>query len=109
MKKSFFITLLILLSFKSNSQENFSRKDSLRGGLRFERTCFDVLHYGLNIKVNPLQKSIVGFNEIQFKVIEKTNKIQLDLFENMIVDSIVFNNKKLKYSREFGAVFILFL
>ncbi len=108
MKKSFFITLLILLSFKSNSQENFTRKDSLRGGLRFERTCFDVLHYGLNIKVNPLQKSIAGFNEIQFKVIEKTNKIQLDLFENMIVDSIVFNNKKLKYSREFAAVFIEF-
>ena len=107
MKKLLLLAFVGLIFQTINAQET-TRRDTLQGGLRFERTCFDVLHYGLNLKVNPLQKSIVGFNEIQFKVIEKTNKIQLDLFENMIVDSIIFNNQKLKYTRDFGAIFIDF-
>jgi len=108
MKKNFLFFLLVVISFPANSQEVFSRKDSLRGGLRFERNCFKVLHYGLNIKINPTQKSIVGFNEIEFIITEQTNKIQLDLFANIKVDSIIFNSQKLKYSRDFGAVFIEF-
>ena len=108
MKKSIlFIYILSSIQFL-NAQENFTRKDSLFGGLRPERTCFDVLRYNLNIKINPTDKTIVGFNEIQFKVIENTSKIQLDLFENMKIDSIVLNNKKLNYTREFNAVFIDF-
>ncbi len=91
-----------------HSQESFTRKDSLFGGLRTERTCFDVLRYDLNIKINPQEKSIVGFNEISFRVIENTNKIQIDLFENMRIDSIVFDSQKLNYKREFNAVFIDF-
>jgi aminopeptidase N len=91
-----------------HAQESFTRKDSLFGGLRTERTYFDVLRYDLNIKINPQEKSIVGFNEISFKVIEHTNKIQLDLFENMRIDSIVFDSQKLTYKREFNAVFIDF-
>ena len=104
MKKILFLLLTINLS----AQEATTRKDSLHGGLRSERTCFDVLHYDLNIKINPDEKSIEGYNEIAFKVIENTKKIQLDLFENMKIDSIVFNKKKLKYKREFNAVFITF-
>ncbi|MES2544188.1 MAG: M1 family metallopeptidase [Bacteroidota bacterium] len=104
MKKIF----LLLLTINLSAQEATTRKDSLQGGLRFERTCFDVLHYNLNVKINPDEKSIVGYNEITFKAIENTNKIQLDLFENMTIDSVVFNHKKPKYQREFNAVFITF-
>ena len=101
--------LLFFFSFLIGySQQNFSRKDSLRGGLSFERTCFDVLRYDLNIKVNPNEKSITGFNEITFKTVENTNKIHLDLFENMQIDSIILNNQKLNYKREFNAVFVSF-
>jgi aminopeptidase N len=89
-------------------QEKFTRADSLQGSLRFERTNFNVLKYNLNITVNPTQKSIQGFYEINFLVEENTRKIQLDLFENMRVDSIVWNHEKLNYTREFDAVFINF-
>jgi aminopeptidase N len=91
-----------------SAQESATRKDSLQGGLRVERTCFDVLQYDLNIKINPVERSIVGFNEITFKVIDKTTRIQLDLFANMRIDSIVFNKRQLQYKREFNAVFIDF-
>ena len=100
---------LLFISFQSVfAQEIFTQKDTLQGGLRPERACFDVLRYDLNIKVNPKEKSIVGYNNITFKVVENATTIQLDLFENMTIDSIIFNAKKLTYIREFNAVFINF-
>ncbi len=100
---------LLLLSFQSLiSQNAFTRKDTLQGGLRPERTCFDVVRYDLNIKIDPKAKSIIGYNEITFKPVENTLAIQIDLFENMKVDSIIYNKGKLSYNREFNAVFINF-
>ncbi len=98
----------LIVSLNQAMSQNFTRKDSLLGGLPFDRTCFDVLHYGLNIKIDIEKKAIIGYNEIEFKVVSETKKIQLDLFENMRVDSIIFNTKKILYKREFGAVFIYF-
>jgi len=107
MKKLLYLST-ILIGFQQLSAQNFTRRDSLHGGLRFERTCFDVQHYDLNIIINPDEKKIVGYNDITFKVVEPTQKIQLDLFDNMKVDSIVWNNQKLNYTRDFDAVFINF-
>ena len=108
MKSKLLFLLMFSVASKLSAQETTTRKDSLKGGLRFERTCFDVLRYDLNIKINPDEKSIIGFNEITFKVLLNTTKIQLDLFENMQIHSIVLNSKKLNYKREFEAVFIDF-
>lgn len=85
-----------------------TRADSLRGGLSAERTNFDILKYNLAVEVNPEEKYISGKNEITFEVLKNAEKIQLDLFENMQIDSILFQGKKLKYNREFNAVFIDF-
>lgn len=90
------------------SAQNYTRRDSLQGGLRAERTNFDVQRYDLNITINPDERSIVGYNQVTFKVLGNTSKIQLDLFENMHVDSIVYNNSKLAYKRDNDAVFITF-
>lgn len=106
--KQLFGLAVILFGFQSATAQGFTRKDSLQGGLRPERTCFDVQRYDLNIKIDPKEKTITGYNDITFKVIEKTNKIQIDLFENMNIDSIVYNKTSLKYTREFNAVFITF-
>lgn len=85
-----------------------TRKDTLQGGLRPERTNYDVLKYHLNLKVIPEKKYIEGFNEITFQTIRPLQKMQIDLFDNMTIDSIVFKNKKMNYQREFHAVFIDF-
>jgi aminopeptidase N len=106
--KKIFIIGLTFIGFQTVFSQNFTRKDSLQGGLRPERTCFDVMRYNLNIKINIDEKSIVGYNEISFKIIENTSKIQIDLFQNMQVDSILYNAKKLDYKRDNNAVFIDF-
>lgn len=106
MKNSILVVLTLLGIQQINAQ--FTRRDSLQGGLRFERTSYDVKRYDLNITVNPEQKSIKGFNEISFNIVSPTQKIQIDLFENMQIDSIIWNQQKLDYKRELNAVFINF-
>ncbi|MFA7445319.1 MAG: M1 family metallopeptidase [Flavobacteriaceae bacterium] len=106
----FGVCLITQLSFS----QTFTKRDSLQGGLPFERTCFDVQEYRILIEVNVQEKSISGLNIISFNVLNNTKKIQLDLFENMKVDSIRLYNKedisleKLSYKRECDAVFIEF-
>lgn len=91
-----------------NKKEDFTRGDTLRGTLSDIRSWFDVTYYHLNIKVDPDRHAIGGHNEIHFLVKSEApnNRMQLDLFDNLNVDSIVCNGKQLKYEREFNAVFI---
>lgn len=102
--------LLLVLSLAAShaGAQTFSRKDVLQGGLRPERTSYDVRHYDLNVRVDLAARTLSGYNEIRFEAVEPTSRIQVDLFENMKVDSIVMDGKKLKYKREFGAVFVDF-
>jgi aminopeptidase N len=105
--KNRFLVILILLGIQQMNAQ-FTRRDSLQGGIRIERTSYDVKRYDLNITINPEQRGIKGFNEITFDVVSPTQKIQIDLFENMKVDSIIWNTKKLNYKRDNDAVFIDF-
>lgn len=108
MKKQLFLIFALFGVYFSFAQE-ITRRDSLQGGLRFERTCYDVLRYDLNIKVDPVKKWIFGKNEITFKVIEPTKKIQLDLFDNMVIDGITSKEfGKLESTRDENAVFVHF-
>jgi aminopeptidase N len=106
--KNQLVVLFICFGF-GFAQAQFTRKDSLFCGLRVERTSFDVLRYDLNITINPENKEIIGYNDITFKAVHPTKKIQLDLFDNMKIDGIT-NQKfgKLEYIREENAVFVQF-
>lgn len=103
----FIFTYLFLFTCTVSAQ-TFSRRDSLQGGLRPERTSFDVRKYDLSITIDPYKKYISGHNTIAFITTTATKRIQLDLFENMKVDSIVFNGEQLHYTRDYDAVFIDF-
>jgi aminopeptidase N len=89
-----------------SGQTVFSRKDSLRGSLRPERTCYDVKYYHLNVHIDPESKSLTGSNTIFFKVVQPTRRIQLDLFEHMDIKSIHLGGNKQHYTREHDAVFV---
>ncbi len=107
MKKTFLLATALFGMYTATAQ-NFTRRDSLQGGLRPERTTFDVQRYDLSITLDPEKKYISGYNDITFKVVENTSKIQLDLFENMKIESIELKGKKLDYKRDNDAVFITF-
>ncbi|MES2389203.1 MAG: M1 family metallopeptidase [Bacteroidota bacterium] len=67
----------------------FNRADTLRGALSPYRTCFDVQHYGLHLRLVPEQKSIAGYTDITFKATDDFSIMQLDLYANLIIDSIL--------------------
>ncbi|NJN24575.1 MAG: M1 family metallopeptidase [Cyclobacteriaceae bacterium] len=85
----------------------FTRKDSLRGTLSPVRNSYDVTYYALDVTVDPGAKTISGSNTIYFTLTTATDKIQIDLFENMDIAGIWLNNvEELRFEREYDAVFI---
>ncbi len=86
----------------------YTRADSLRGALRYERTCYDVFFYDLSVTINPKRKRIAGTNRIFFHVVHSCRKIQIDLFDNMKIKNITWNGRKVNHIREYDAVFIEF-
>ncbi len=110
---SLFILVNLLCSSLAHAQlmqskAHYTKADSLRGGLRPERTNFDVLKYDLFVDVQIDKKYISGHNLITFKVVNDLPVMQLDLFANMQIDSIVYNGQNLPYKRLYNAVFITF-
>lgn len=99
--------ILILTSLYGYSQE-FTKADTLRGTLTPLRVCYDVHYYSLNLDIDIANKSISGYNDIYYNVVNDFKRLQIDLFENMAIDSIVSNDQILNYTREFNAVFIDF-
>lgn len=106
MKKLFVVSALFIATVAS--AQNFTRRDSLQGGLRPERTSYDVQRYDLNITIDPNKKTIKGYNDITFKATSATSRIQVDLFANMKVDGISLDKFKTTYKRDNDAVFISF-
>lgn len=70
------------------------------------RTCFDVLHNDINIEVVPAKKFISGKVKITSKATNNFDTLQIDLYKNMILKSVEFENQVLIYKREEGAVFV---
>lgn len=112
----FYLLLFVFFIISNNktlaqlfdSETVFTKADTLRGTLSKERNCFDVTYYHLDIMVDIFKRQLSGYNEISFKVTEPTRRIQLDLFENMKVEKVVYSNKEIKFTREFNAIFIDF-
>lgn len=90
----------------TEAKTEFTRADTLRGTLSPLRTCYDVRFYDLHITLNPDERTLWGYNDIQFTATETVKQLQIDLFDFWTIDSIVFEQKKLHYQREFNAVFV---
>lgn len=99
-----------LYGFKSLEMETkpyvFSKLDTLKGTLTPIRTAFDVEFYHLDVEVFPEEEVISGSSLVRFKVTEPTDRIQLDLYSKMDIDSIIYQSQSLPFSREYDAVYI---
>lgn len=70
------------------------------------RTCFNVYHNDINIEVTPSKKFISGKVKISAKAVINFDTLQIDLYKNMKIKSVEFENQSLIYKREEGAIFI---
>lgn len=108
-----FLALLTVLGTSVRAQstdyfahKNFTRADTLRGSLRPERTSFDVTYYHLDVEVHPSERRLEGRVDMDYKVVNPTPRIQIDLFENMAIDSIKEGGRHLDFERQANAVFV---
>src|SRR5262245_25374100 len=85
-----------------------ARAEILRGEYGPWRANNDLLHYHLDIRVDPEKKLISGKNSIRFKMLKDGNRIQLDLVSTLNVDKILLGSTALKYERELNTVFVDF-
>jgi aminopeptidase N len=98
MKQISILFTTLLLSLCLNAQPLFTKADTLRGSLNENRDWFDVLKYQVNIEPNIENKSIEGFVIWKVKVLKKPNKIQIDLQQPLIIDSVTINIEKSDYA-----------
>ena len=103
MTKIHFI-LLLLLPLGVYGQ--FTRQDSLRGGLTPERVWWDLKHYYLVVAVSPETKEFKGSNTITYQVIDTAQRMQIDLQAPMSLDRVIQNNQNLTFTQEGAAHFI---
>ena len=86
----------------------FARADSLRGGQSPLRTCYDLNYYHLDVRLDPARRYLNGSNLFRFTATRNFTRLQFDLFANLQVDKVVFENKELPFAREGNAVFVTF-
>ena len=101
---SFFAILFLLVSKKAmaqlmTSKTQFSRQDTLRGSLGPGRVGWNVLHYDISVQPDFEAKTIKGVNVIRFYD-EGAKRMQIDMQEPMLIDSIVSEGRPLKMMRE---------
>ncbi len=85
-----------------------SRTDILRGEYGRYRANNDLLHYDLDIRVNPEKKFISGKNTIRFKMLKDDTRIQLELYSNYTIEKIVMDTTSLNYERDTNTVYVDF-
>ncbi len=109
-KRFLYIFLVLFVAANCGAQKYplFTHADTLRGKLTPERACYNVYYYDLHLKIDTANHSISGYNVIAFKVVNRFHLMQVDLFKNMVIDSILFGNNLLTYTRDSNAVFIEF-
>ena len=104
----FLFTISAIAQPSYEVKKKFTKADSLRGEITPFRSCYDILMYDLDIKIDIENKFISGSNTIKFLTVKNFKTLQVDLFSNMKIEKILYNTKELKFTRQFDAVFVTF-
>ena len=84
----------------------FTHADSLRGSLTSpDRTWWDVAFYDLHVAIKPADSSISGWNGITYRVLRPARRMQIDLQQPLVVDSMVAGGGHVPFSRDGNAFF----
>jgi aminopeptidase N len=102
--------LLVIAPHRTSGQaaKAATHADLLRGEYGCFRANNDLLSYALDLRIDPVAKTIAGKNTIRFRMLSDDTRIQLDLYDNLDVGKVMLGGEELKYSRDSGAVFVDF-
>ena len=85
----------------------FTRQDTLRGSNGRGRDWWDVMAYKISVQPNYYARSIIGSNEITFKITKQAlnGKMQIDLQQPLQIDKVFLDNKKISNFKREGNVY----
>lgn len=97
-----FFTFYFLLFTSANAQRKsvFTHADTSRGSITPERAWWNVLRYDITVKPDYASKTIAGNVQITFKhTATGRKKMQIDLQNPLIIDSVVYKKNILSFSK----------
>ncbi len=124
MKKTVFVSLILLLTFSScgllgihfkvhnpkkpGKSLKYSKEEILLGELTQYRTCYDVNYYDFSLTVDPDKKTLDGVVQIHATAQVDFDTLQLDLHSNFEITKLIdkTTNKELMFERNERAVFV---
>lgn len=94
------------------AEKKYTRADTLRGSIGPERAWWDIKYYDLHVTPNLANKTISGFVDISYQVLQKNQTMQIDLQQPLAIDSAfdIDKNKStsLNFEREGNVYWIHF-
>lgn len=104
------LILLICIGFTTtiSAQHHFTRQDTLRGTITPERAWWDLMHYHLDIAVQPSDSSIAGKNTITYRVLSSEDRMQIDLQPPLKIDSVIHQGMIQEVIKDGKAWFVSF-
>ncbi|HLF45500.1 MAG TPA: M1 family metallopeptidase, partial [Chitinophagaceae bacterium] len=87
--------LACLLCFFISLSINVNAQNLKSGGkLKPEQAIMDIRHYTVALNVDPVQKSINGYTEIDFILLKETNNLLFDFWQGLTISQLWVNGKK---------------
>jgi aminopeptidase N len=83
-----------------------SRADILRGSITPERGWWDVAYYHLDIKVDPNAQTIFGTNTVEYRVLQPSTVMQIDLQPPMNITCVTQDDTALAFRRDGNAFYV---
>lgn len=84
----------------------FTHQDTLRGSITRERAWWDLKYYHLDVRVNPSDSTLAGWNTIRYQVLEPLQVMQVDLQEPLRISKVFEGNDPLEFRKDGNAWFI---
>lgn len=94
---------------QKSHKPHFTKADTLRGSITPERAWWNLQHYDIQVRPNLVDKTIEGSVKIQFKIIKQGKRMQIDLQQPLMIDSVFYIGKKrqaLNFTREANVAMI---
>ncbi|MBE9469111.1 MAG: T9SS type A sorting domain-containing protein [Bacteroidetes bacterium] len=101
MKKLLIVTLTILLYYSAFSESKQKRDYHFRRSYMPQicvGECYDIIYHRLEWEIDPGKYYIKGCVTTFFKIKQQTDSIRFDLANELVVDSILYHNKKINFS-----------
>ena len=92
MRNSIFLCLLIF--------SIYAKAQDLKSGgvLKPEQAIMDIRHYTVALEVNPNEKSIKGYTEIELNLLQPTNNLLFDFWHGLKISQLWVNGKTQTYT-----------